>query len=117
MIANIHHLAAPLAAGTALLLLLVVGFGAARHRPVRFATDRAVLLALVVVALGAVTGLAVFLGGGAPSDPLHFVYAVVALAILPAVRFWDRLAAHRSLALGAGAVALAALMLRLFQTG
>lgn len=117
MLANIHHIAAPLAAVTALVLILVVGFGALRHRPTRFAADRAILLALAVVALGIVSGLVVFLGGGAPADPLHFVYAIVALAILPAVRFWDRLARHRNLALGIGALVLAGLALRLFQTG
>lgn len=117
MIANVHHIAALLAGATALVLLLVVGFGALRHRPTRFAADRAILLALAVVALGILSGLLVFLGGGAPADPLHFVYAVVALAILPAIRFWDRLARHRSAALGIGALLLAGLALRLFQTG
>ncbi len=117
MIANVHHLAAPLVAASALALLLVVVVGAAGHRPVRFASDRAILLALVLVSLGILSGLIVFATGGAPSDPLHFVYAIVALAVLPAVRFWDRLARHRALALAIGAVLLAALMLRLFQTG
>ncbi|MHB8959071.1 MAG: hypothetical protein ACYDAN_05535 [Candidatus Limnocylindrales bacterium] len=117
MITNAHHLAAPLVAAAALVLLVIVVVGAARHRPVRFAADRAILLALALVGLGIVSGLIVLLTGGAPSDPLHFVYAVVALAVLPVVRFWDRLARRRALALAVGAVVLAALMLRLFQTG
>ncbi len=117
MIANAHHLLAPLVAASALVLLVVVFSGAARHRPVRFASDRVILLALALVGLGIVSGLVVFLTGGAPSDPLHFVYAIVALAVLPVARFWDRFARHRALALGIGAVVLAALMLRLFQTG
>ena len=117
MLASIHHLAAPLVAAIAFVLLVTVGVGAARHRPVRFASDRVILVALGLVGLGIVSGLVVLATGGAPADPLHFVYALVALAILPAVRFWDRLARRRPLALAIGAVVLAALVLRLFQTG
>jgi hypothetical protein len=117
VLANIHHVAAPLVAVVALVLLAIVVVGAIRHRPVRFASDRAILLALGLVSVGIVTGLAILVSGGAPADPLHFVYAVVALAVLPAVRFWDRLARRRAVALAIGAVVLAALMLRLFQTG
>lgn len=117
MIANVHHLAALLVAASALGLLVVVAVGAARHRPLRFASDRAILLALALVGLGIVSGLVIFVTGGAPADPLHFVYAVVALGVLPVARFWDRLARHRALALAIGAVLLAALALRLFQTG
>jgi len=117
VIANVHHLAAPLVAAAALALVLVIVVGAARHRPVRFASDRVILVALVLVALGIGTGFVVFAPGGTPKDPLHFVYALVALAILPAVRFWDRLARRRALAVSIGAVVLAALVLRLFQTG
>ena len=116
MLADIHHLAAPLVAAAALVLLVTVVVGAARHRPVRFASDRAILLALGLVSLGILSGLVTLVAGGAPADPLHFVYAVVALAVLPVVRFWDRLARRRALALAIGAVVLAALMLRLFQT-
>lgn len=117
MITNAHHLAAPLVAIAALVLVVVVAVGAVRRRPVRLASDRAILLALALVALGIVSGLIVLATGGSPADPLHFVYALVALAVLPAVRFWDRLERHRALALGIGAVLLAGLALRLFQTG
>ena len=117
MIATIHHLIALLVAAAALVLGLVVLVGGVGHRPVRFASDRAILVALVLVGIGIASGLVIFATSGAPADPLHFVYALVALAVLPVARFWDRLARHRGLAVGVGAVLLGALVLRLFQTG
>jgi hypothetical protein len=59
----------------------------------------------------------VLLTGGHPNDPLHLLYAVVALLVLPLARFWGRLEHHRALVLGVGGLVLAALVLRLFQTG
>lgn len=117
MIADVHHIAAPLVAAAAALLLVVVLVGAARGRPVRLAADRAILLALAFVAFGVLTGAAVLIGGPGPKDLLHFVYALVALAVLPLARFWDRLGRRRALALAVAAVVLAAMALRLFQTG
>jgi hypothetical protein len=117
VIVTIHQLIAPLVAASGLIVLLVVGVGAVQHRPVRFATDRAILVALALVAVGILSGLVVLLTGGHPNDPLHLVYALVALLVLPAARFWSRLGPHRNLALGVGGVLLAALVLRLFQTG
>lgn len=117
MIVTFHHLIAPLVAAAGLVLVLLVAVGGARHRPVRFASDRTILVALALVAVAIVSGLVILLTGGRPSDPLHLVYAVVALLILPLMRFWGRLERHRTIALGAGGVVLAALVLRLFQTG
>ncbi len=117
MIVALHHVAALLVAASGLVLVVVVAVGAARGRPVRFAADRTILVALGLVAVGILSGLTVLLGGGHPDDPLHLLYAVVALLVLPAVRFWGRLGRHRTLALGVGGVVLAALVVRLFQTG
>jgi hypothetical protein len=103
------------AAGAATLLAVLAG--AVTRRPFRFARDRAILAAIAVVAANVLVGVVLLAGGGAPADPLHLVYAAVALVILPVARFWDRLARRRELAVGAGAVVLAALVLRLFQTG
>ncbi len=117
MIVTAHHVIALLVAAAGLVLVVVVAAGAGRARPVRFAADRTILAALALVVAGIATGLVVLLTGGGPRDPLHLLYAVVALLVLPVARFWGRLGAHRTLALGVGGVVLAALVLRLFQTG
>ncbi len=98
-------------------MLLVVLAGAVRRREPRFARDRAILAAVALVAVGALVGLLQLATGDRPDDPLHLLYAAVALLILPLARFWGRLATRRGLAVGVGAVILALLLLRLFQTG
>ncbi len=117
MVVTAHHIIALLVAAAGLALAVVAAAGAGRRRSLRFAADRTILAALALVAVGIATGLVVLLTGGSPKDPLHLLYAVVALLVLPVARFWGRLAAHRTLALGVGGVLLAALVLRLFQTG
>ncbi len=117
MIATLHLLDAILVAIAGGAVVLVVVAGRAMHRDVRFARDRVILGGLALVALGTLLGLGILATGGRPADPLHFLYAGVALVILPVVRFWDRLARHRAVAVGLGGVVLAALVLRLFQTG
>lgn len=117
MIANVHHLITLLVAAAAVVLLVIVLAGAARHRPARLAADRVILVVLVLIAINAATGLVVFATDKGPADTLHFLYAVLALLVLPVARFWDRLSSHRTLALGFGAVLLGAFLLRLFQTG
>ncbi len=117
MITTAHHLIALLVAAAGLGLAVVVALGAGRRQSGRLAADRVILAALALVAVGVVTGLVVLLTGGRPNDPLHLLYAVVALLVLPVARFWGRLGRHRTLALGVGGVLLAALVVRLFQTG
>jgi hypothetical protein len=117
VIANAHQFLAPLVAAAGIALLAVVVMGALRHRPVRFATDRVILAALALVGLGIASGLLVLATGSRPADPLHFLYAGVALIVLPVARFWGRLERYRGPALGIAGIVLAALVLRLFQTG
>ncbi len=117
MLAGIHLILAILAAACGGLLVLVIAAGAVLHRPVRFARDRVILVAIVLVAVAAASGLVILGTGGHPDDALHLLYAVVALLVLPVARFLDRLAGHRALAVGVGGAALALLVLRLFQTG
>ncbi len=117
MITTAHQVIALLVAATGLVLVAVVAVGAGRRRPARFAADRVILAALALVSVGIATGLVVLLTGGRPADPLHLVYALAALLVLPVVRFWGRLERHRTVMLGVGGVLLAALVLRLFQTG
>jgi hypothetical protein len=117
VIANAHQLIAPLVAAAGIVLIAVVVVASMRHRPARFATDRVILAALALVALGIATGLLVLFTGSRPADPLHFLYAGVALILLPVARFWGRLERYRGPALGIAGIVLAALVLRLFQTG
>lgn len=74
------------------------------------------LVALVVAIAG---GLGLFVGGGRPAEPLHFVYAVVALGILPLADSLSRRAEPRTrgLATVIGALVVLVVILRLFATG
>lgn len=117
MIAAIHAAIALLVAISALAVLIVAAVGRIGGRDVRFALDRAILAGLGLVSAGVVVGLVILVTGGRPADPLHLLYAVVALVILPIARFWDRLASHRLLAVGIGGLILVGLVVRLFQTG
>ncbi len=114
---NVHQFFAPLLAVGGLVLLVVLGVATATRRPARFATDRVILGVEAVVLLGVATGGVILLTGGRPADPLHLLYAAVAMAVLPVARFWSRLARHRAIALTVAALLLAGLALRLFQTG
>ncbi len=77
--------------------------------------DRAVLVgvgaALIAVVVGAIAGLT----GPGPEDPLHLLYAALAVAILPVARAWGD--APRPGAMLLGGLALLGVTLRLFQTG
>jgi hypothetical protein len=117
MLADLHRLVALLTAVAVGALLLVVLAGAVTHHQRRFARDRAILAGVTLVIIAALAGGLLLAGGSRPDDPLHLLYAAVALIILPLVRFWDRLAGRRALAVATGAVILALLLLRLFQTG
>jgi hypothetical protein len=117
MIATLHLLVAILVAICGGLLTAIVVAGSVLGWDVRFPRDRAILAALALTTLGIALGLVILATGGRPADPLHLLYAGVALVLLPVVRFWDRLAGHRALAVGLGGLVLAGLVLRLFQTG
>ena len=105
------------------LLIAAAGAEAAwrlvrRAAPGRLAErlDQVVLLVLLVTSAG---GLGVVTGGGGPSNSLHYVYTVVALAMLPLASTFTR---GRSARLRAAATVVAAIValvvvVRLFQTG
>jgi hypothetical protein len=74
---------------------------------------------LVAVAMTAAGGLALLLGGSRPHELLHFLYAVLALALLPvatsiSARWEPR---RRGFATVLGALIALAAVLRLFATG
>lgn len=74
---------------------------------------------VVAVGVSAAGGLGIVAGGGAPSDVLHFVYAVLAFAISPSAALMARSRTPRVRALTTLVAALitAVVVLRLFQTG
>ena len=116
-ITDVHRLVAILVAIVAVATGVAVVVGAWLGRPGRLAVDRLILAALAVIVANEVVGLGLLVTGARPADPLHFLYAVVALAALPIVRFWGALERWRTAALAIGALVLLGLVVRLFQTG
>jgi len=117
MLADAHRLIALLVAFGGGLVVLLVVLGRATNRPLRFALDRAILGAVLLVAVGSVLGLVLLVAGPGPADPLHLLYALAALLVLPIARILDLPPRRQAVAVGIGAVILAILVLRLFQTG
>jgi hypothetical protein len=116
-IADVHRLTALAVAAAAAVVAVVVVSGAWLGRPGRFARDRGILAATVLVAFAIASGALILVLGGRPADPLHFLYALVAILALPVARFWGVLARRRALAVGCGALILVVLVVRLWQTG
>jgi FtsH-binding integral membrane protein len=117
MLADAHRLIALLVALGGGLVVLVVAYGEATRRSLRFARDRAILGALALVVAGSAVGLVLLVTGNGPDDPLHLLYGALAILVLPVARFWDRVSGHRALAVGIAGVVLTLLVVRLFQTG
>ena len=112
---------AVLATGATVLGLLT-GIGVTRGRVARLWIDRLILAILAVVAVDLLLGAGVALlasGGRGPADPLHLVYAVVALLALPAARF--EVERRGSTRIGwwvcAGGLVTLGALLRLWATG
>jgi hypothetical protein len=76
-----------------------------------------ITLVALVVAIGG--GLGLFVGGARPAEALHFVYAIVALGILPLADSLSRNAQPRTRggATVIGALVVLVVILRLFATG
>ncbi len=103
-----------------MLLVLAVAVALATGRgPGRRAVDRAILVALALVAITVVVGAPLPVTGAPPRDPLHFLYALVALAGLPIARVAAADADPRRLGRFVALAALLVLgaMVRLFMTG
>ncbi|HKG56345.1 MAG TPA: hypothetical protein VKA85_03790 [Candidatus Limnocylindrales bacterium] len=115
---QLHQLLAWLVVGaTAALLGAAIVTAIGRTRSYRL-LDAAILGQLVAALVSVGSGLTV-LPSGAPADPLHLVYAIVAIVVAPGVRYATR---HRDAA-GMGrwqivaAVVVLAVVVRLFMTG
>lgn len=78
--------------------------------------EQVLLIALVVAAAG---GLGVVVGGGQPEGSLHYLYSVIALAVVPMASFTTRAMKPRTRAAASLVAAVVALIViaRLFQTG
>lgn len=113
-----HRLLGWLAAGAGFITLAVALAGVLRPPLNRHWLDRAILAALGLVAVNIAAGLVLLVTGARPADALHFLYAALALAVLPAARFWRGRGSGAPAALMALAAAiLLGFTLRLFQTG
>ena len=94
--------------------------GRSDHRSL---VDRLALVAVGLVAGAGVLGLATITGGHGPSDPLHLLYGVAALLVLPVAMALGLRAEGRGRIrrrdpwIGLGAVVLLAVGLRLVMTG
>jgi hypothetical protein len=102
---------------------VLVGLEAARRARDRslegVAADRLATIALLAVAVTIAGGLGLLAGGARPREPLHFVYAVLALGLLPvstslSARWEPR---RRGIVRLLGALIALAVILRLFATG
>jgi hypothetical protein len=116
---QLHALLAWLAVAGALALLGAAILTATRHAESYRLLDRGILVQLGTLAIAALSGLAFPATGTLPRDPLHFLYAVVALLVAPGVRYATRGGDARRMGrwqIFGAAVALGA-VLRLFMTG
>jgi hypothetical protein len=78
--------------------------------------NRVLILVLVVTSAG---GLGILLAGGGPHEPLHFLYAILAIGALPVADSLARKASPRRRAVITliAAIVLLVLIVRLTQTG
>jgi hypothetical protein len=90
----------------------------------RFAVDRAVLGALLVLVAAGLVGIALLLGGSRPVDPLHLLYGPAAAVCVPVAIWIGALTSgdgasrrRRDMWTAGGGLVLLGLVLRLFATG
>jgi hypothetical protein len=74
---------------------------------------------VAVIGLAAILGAATALSSAPPGDPLHIVYGVLALAVLPGAAFVasGRTGRQQAIVATIAAVVLTILLFRLLQTG
>lgn len=118
--AEIHGLAARVTLLVAILIAAwSIGLAIAR-RPIPTLLQGGLVWAVVLIAVSGLLGVLVALVARPPADPLHVVYGLLALAVLPGA--WG-IARHGSdarrpvIVLVIAAIVLLVLLFRLFQTG
>ncbi len=114
----IHRLLAYLAVGGVAVGLSWAALTLARRGVAGLADSfQAAVVALLVVV--AASGLVLVVAGGRPADGLHFLYAVIAIGIVPAARSFMGRTGGRTAAVAmlAAFLVLAVLVYRLFTTG
>jgi len=115
----LHQWLAYLALAGAALVLVAAGSGLVAPRRIRVWLDRAILVALVALGVALLSGLPLIVLTGGPADPLHLVYALIGPAMLAGARYWghDVGLRRRALYMAVAALALLAVIYRLFTTG
>jgi hypothetical protein len=110
-------LAVGAAVGAAALALVLI-VAAFRGTEARLLVDRLILIELVLLSGAGLLGF-LLLTSRPPQDRLHILYGVVALAVLPVVRWYvqSRRGGRRITVLLVGAVVLVGVIVRLFLTG
>jgi len=122
-LAQVHAWLAVGAVVVAMLATLAgaaLGAGFAGGRRWLVAADRLILALLVLVAVAVALGPVLALGrGSGPSDPLHLVYAAVALLAMPVLRLeaMRRRSARAGWWICAGGLVTLGALLRLWATG
>ena len=116
---TIHEWLAILAIAFAVVCLAIALIAWAAGRPYRILIDRLILLELLTLTPGVITGGAIALLRSPPRDALHFLYAVAVFAPLPVARYLGRSGSlrRRSGYVAVGAFVTVGLLIRLFQTG
>ncbi|MEK6721100.1 MAG: hypothetical protein AABZ33_10590 [Chloroflexota bacterium] len=118
--AEFHGLAARV---TLLLALLVAGWSialAATRRPLRPVLLGALVWLVILLAASGALGIGVAIAAGPPADPLHLVYGLLAVAVLPGAWAVARLredARRTVIVLAVASLVELILVFRLFQTG
>ncbi len=114
-----HYWLAVVSVAAAVSLAVEAGWRAIRRRPAGRLADWFATLLLLALLIASAGGLGVALGGGAPAEPLHYLYAAIGIAIVPIGVVAVRRRSPRWAALGmvvAGLIAVVVIA-RLFQTG
>lgn len=106
----------------ALYTLICAGWGLInyrRHRPVTDSYRTTLLIAELMFVAQALVGLELLGEGRAPADPLHYLYGLVGIAILPSVTGYaaGRGKKREGLWLGLACLVLFGVSIRAFMTG
>jgi hypothetical protein len=87
ILALFHAWSATAGAVAAALLVVLGVLDGARAISAKRRLDRLVLALLAAMTVSALLGPGIVIGVRPPSDPLHFLYAVIALATVPLLRY------------------------------